>query len=134
MKVPGNSDPEKPYKELGSIEGTAKTIDRDGRGRLLLWIHVRLTGDDVRCFVSGEAATEVGRRQIRDVWRGRRVAVYGVLHYKGLGKLNYIDAIKVRFQLIKPPAVSLEQIKDPNFTGGLSIGEYLDRLRDGTLG
>ena len=125
------SPTDRPYKELGAIEGIAKSTDRDGRGRLLFWIHVRLTGDDVKCFVSGEAERELGEHQIREVWRARRVMVYGTLHYKGLGKLNYIDAIRVKFLRDRSELPTIEEIIDPDFTGGIRSEDYLARLRDG---
>jgi hypothetical protein len=123
--------PDKPYSELGSIEGTARSIDRDGRGHLILYIHGRLTGEEIKCFVSGAAADDLGEHQIRDVWRGHRVQVYGTLHYKGLGKLNQVEAIRVRFLRDRSDLPSVEDIADPDFTGGLKSEDYLARLRDG---
>jgi hypothetical protein len=123
--------PERPYKEQGSVEGTARGIDRDGWGHLILWIHHRLTGDEVKCFISGQAEGELGDHKIRDVWRNRRVQVYGTLHFKGLGKLNYIDAVGVRFLRDRSDLPSVEDILDPDFTGGIRSEEYLARLRDG---
>jgi hypothetical protein len=122
---------DKPYKELGAIEGIAKSFERDGRGRLLFWIHVRLTGDDVKCFASGEAENELGGHLIREVWRGRRVQVYGTLNYKGIGKLSHIEAIRVRFLRDRSELPTVEDILDPDFTGGLRSEDYLARLRDG---
>jgi len=123
--------PDKPYIELGSIEGTAKSTERDGRGRLLFWIHVRLNGEDVKCFVSDSAEREVGEHKIREVWRARRVQVYGVIHYRGLGKINYIDAVRVSFLRDRSELPGVEDITDTNFTGGMRSEDYLARLRDG---
>jgi hypothetical protein len=122
---------EKPYRELGAVEGTARSTERDGWGRLILWIHVRLTGEEVKCFVSGEAEKELGERQIREVWRGRRLQVYGTLHYKGLGRLSNIQAIKVRFLRDRVELPVVEEIIDRDFTNGLRSEDYLARLRDG---
>jgi hypothetical protein len=97
-------------------------------GRLILRIHVRLTGEEVKCFVSGEAEKELGERQIREVWRGQ---VYGTLHYKGLRRLSNIQAIKVRFLRDRVELPVFEEIIDWDFTNGLRSEDYLARLRDG---
>lgn len=123
--------PDKPYTELGSVEGTARSIERDGRGRLILYIHSRLTGEEVKCVVSGDAADDLGEHKIRDVWRGRRIQVYGTLHFKGLGKLQQVEAIRIRFLRDRSDLPGVEDITDPDFTGGLRSEEYLARLRDG---
>jgi len=123
----------RPYKEQGSIEGYAQSIERDGYGRPLLWIRLRVTGESVKCSVSGAALTELETRQIRDIWRNRRVQAYGVLHYKGLGQLAQVDAISVRFLRDRRELPDVDDIIDENFTGGLQSEEYLARLRDGNI-
>jgi hypothetical protein len=121
----------KPYKELGSIEGNAQSIERDGFGRRIMWVRYRLTGESIKCVVSGEAEKELEAHQIRDVWKYRRVQVYGMLHYRGLGDLKEVEAIRVRFMPERNELPTVEDILDPNFTGGLSSEDYLTRLRDG---
>jgi hypothetical protein len=123
--------PDKPYTEIGSVEGTARSIDRDKWGRLVLYIHGRLTGEEVKCFVSGQAADDLGEHQIRDVWRGRRIQVYGTLHFKGLGKLQHVEATRIRFLRDRSDLPGADDIYDPDFTGGLRSEDYLARLRDG---
>jgi hypothetical protein len=123
--------PDKPYTELGSVEGTARSVDRDGWGRLILYIHSRLTGEELKCIVSGEAAEIMGEHQIRDVWRGQRVQVYGTLRYKGLGKLQQVEAIRIRFLRDRSDLPGVDDILDPDFTGGLRSEDFLARLRDG---
>lgn len=123
--------PDKPYTELGSIEGTAKSIDRDGWGRLILYVHNRLTGEEVKCIVTGEAAEILGEHQIRDVWRSRRVQVYGTLHYRSLGKLQQVEAIRIRFLRDRSDLPGVDDILDPDFTGGLRTEDFLARQRNG---
>ncbi len=125
--------PDKPYDEWGSIEGAARGIDRDARGHLILWVYHRLTGDVVKCFVSGEATEELADHKIRDVWRNRRVLVYGKLHYKGLGKLTQVEAIRMRFLRDRSELPDIDDILDENFTGGMRSEDYLAKLRDGDL-
>ncbi len=125
--------PDKPYDEWGSIEGAARGIDRDARGHLILWVYHRLTGDVVKCFVSGEATEELADHKIRDVWRNRRVLVYGKVHYKGLGKLTQVEAIRMRFLRDRSELPDIDDILDENFTGGMRSEDYLAKLRDGDL-
>ena len=121
----------RPYQEFGSVEGFAESIERDGWGNPILRIHSRLTGESVKAFVTGDAAAELEKHQIRDVWKGRRVQVVGRLKYRGVGNLNYVEAIAVRFMRDRTELPELDDIQDENFTGGLSSEEYLERLRDG---
>lgn len=122
-----------PYKEQGSIEGYAHSIERDGWGRPILYVRQRLTGETVKCIVTGEALAELETHQIRDVWRGRRVQVYGLLYYRALGQLQNVDAISVRFLRPRGELPDVTDIVDENFTGGLASEEYLARIRDGNL-
>jgi hypothetical protein len=121
----------KPYRELGSIEGNAQRIERDGFGRRILWVRYRLTGEIIKCLVSGEAERELEHHQIKDVWRYRRVQVYGMLHYRGLGDLREVEAIRVRFLKDRNELPNVDDILDPDFTGGMKSEDYLARLRDG---
>ena len=125
--------PDKPYKEIGSVEGTPRTIGRDGFGRLVMWLRERLTGEDVKCNLTGEAEGELGEHQIKEVWQSRRLRVFGTLHYKGRGKLNQVDGTQIKFFRDKSDLPDIEDILNENFTGGLSSEEYLKRLRDGEL-
>lgn len=123
----------KPYKEMGSIEGYFQSVGRDGRGRRTLLIKSRLTGDEVKCFVTGDAEKELAHREIEDVWRGRRVSVFGTIHYRGVGRISQVDASKIRFLRSKSELPDIDDIIDPDFTGGLRSEDYLEKLRDGEL-
>ncbi|WP_316227505.1 hypothetical protein [Bradyrhizobium sp. SZCCHNR1047] len=125
--------PDKPYKEIGSVEGTPRTIGRDGHGRLVMWLKERLTGEEVKCLLTGEAEDEMGEHQIKEVWERRRLLVFGTLHYKGVGKLNQVEGTRVKFFSDAADLPDVDDILDDNFTGGLSSEEYLKRLRDGEL-
>lgn len=120
----------KPYKELGSIEGNAHSIERDGYGRRILYVRYRLNGEIIKCMVSGAAERELETHQIKDVWRYRRVSVYGTLFYRSLGNLKEVEAIRVRFLRDRNELPTVDDILDPNFTGGLKSEDYLDHLRN----
>jgi hypothetical protein len=121
----------KPYRELGSIEGNVQSVERDGHGRRIVYVRYRLTGSIVKCLVSGEAEREVENHQIKDVWRYRRVQIYGTLHYRGIGDLKEVEAIRVRFLRDRNELPTVNEILDPDFTDGMSTEDYLSRLRDG---
>lgn len=123
--------PDRPYKEIGSVEGIARATERDGFNRLILRIHERLTGEDLKCIVRGEAEDTLGERQIKDIWRNRRVRVYGTLHYKGLGRLSQVEATKLKFLRDRVDLPDVDDITDVDFTGGARSEDYLARLRDG---
>jgi len=123
--------PNKPYEEIGSIEGFAKSIDTDGYGRQLLWVKHRLTGEVVKCIATGSALSELESHKIGDVWRGRRIQVYGTLYFKGLGQLSHMDATRIKFLRDRAELPDIEEILDERFTGGLRSEDYLDRIRHG---
>ena len=121
----------RPYKELGSVEGYVRRIERDGWGRSILWIRHRLTGDEIKCIVTGDAEHEVGIREIGEVWKNRRLQASGTIHYKAAGRIAQIEATEVRFLRERKELPDLDDIADTSFTGGLKSEDYLTRLRDG---
>ena len=125
--------PEKPYTEQGSVDGIFRTIGRDGFGRLVLWVHVRLTGEDVKCVLTGSAEEDLGDYRVREITANKRVRISGTLHYKGRGRLNQVDGVKVRFMRSRSELPELDDILDPDFTNGLKSEDYLKQLRDGEL-
>jgi hypothetical protein len=90
-----------------------------------------LTGESIKCLVSGEAEREIENHQIKDVWRSRRVQIYGMLHYRGPGDLREVEVVRVRFLRDRNELPSVDDILDPDFTGGMRSEDYLARLRDG---
>jgi hypothetical protein len=125
--------PDKPYKELGSIEGYLQGVERDGFGRAIAHVIERVTGQTVKCVVDGLALPELETKEIRDILRNRRVQVAGLIHFVGLGKIDRIEARGLRFMQSKSDLPQIDDIMDPDFTGGMRSEEYLERLRDGTL-
>jgi len=124
---------EKPYSELGSIEGVAHGVDVDGRGRRLLNVRHRLTGENVKCILHGRALDAIGHHTIGDVYKGLRVRVQGTIRYKSLGRITQIEATDVLFAVPRDQLPTLDDILDEGFTGGLRSEDYLERLRDGRL-
>lgn len=54
-----------------------------------------------------------------------------MLHYNGLGDLKEVEAIKSRFLRDRSELPTVEDIIDPDFTGGMRSEDYLAKLRDG---
>ena len=124
---------EKPYRELGSVEGFLKGIERDGFSRAIVYVKLRLNGEIVKCLVSETAESEVERHQIGDVWKNRRVRIVGTIYYKNLGRISKIDADVVQFLRSREELPSSSDIINKDFTGGLASIEYLEKLRNGEL-
>lgn len=125
--------PDKPYKEVGSIEGYLQAVERDGFGRRIAHVVERVSGQTVKCIVTGAALADLETREIRDIWRSQRVQVAGLVHFEGLGKIDRIDAEHFRFMRARSELPQIDDILDPDFTGGIESVEYVRRLRDGTL-
>lgn len=124
---------EKPYEELGSIEGFYAGLEQDGYGRAIIWIKHRITGDKIKCVLSDAARDEVNEHKAGEILSGRRVAVSGRIEYRSLGRVREVKADKVRLLRTRAQLPTLDDIQDPDFTGGLLSEEYLARLRDGRL-
>jgi hypothetical protein len=122
---------DRPYREQGSVEGHTSGVERDGHGRALLWLRPRRGGEAVKCILYGGALAEVERRQVREVLgRNVRLVVRGTLHFRGLGRLSFVEGHDISFlRDIGHPDVAA--IRDVDFTGGQRSEDYLKGLRDG---
>lgn len=123
----------RPYKELGSVEGYFQGVETDGLGRRIVFVRDRVSGEVVKCIVTEAAMPAVETHEIGEVWRNRRLQVFGRLHFKAIGNLSHMDANRVRFFRARSELPQAEDIVDPDFTGGLKSEDYLERLRDGGL-
>jgi len=93
----------------------------------------RKTGKELWCWVSENDLERFSELvKAADVWRHKRVRARGIICYNSNGELLHLEARDV--QLADVPKVRLDEVRDRNFTGGLSVSEYLNRLRDGDLG
>ena len=124
---------EKPYRELGSVEGFLKGVERDGFNRAIVYVKLRLNGEIVKCLVSEIAESEVKSHKIGDVLENHRVRMVGTIYYKSLGRISKIDADVVQFLRRRNELPSSSDIINKDFTGGLTSTEYLEKLRNGDL-
>ena len=124
---------EKPYREIGSLEGNLQRVERDGYGRPLLYVKLRVSGETVKCIARGSAQTEVEHHEIADIWKNKRVRIFGTIYYKALGQIMQVESDAVQFLRSREELPRASEIVDENFTGGLKSEEYLERLRNGDL-
>lgn len=124
---------DKSYREIGSVEGTLQRVERDGYGRPLLFVKLRVDGEIVKCVAREDARNEVERHEIGEVWRNRRIRVFGTIDYRSLGRIAQIDSDAVLFLRPAAELPRASEIVDENFTGGLRSEDYLEALRNGDL-
>ena len=118
-------------EEIGSVEGRLSDVATH-YNHPAVKITTR-SGVEIWCRLSQELQDKFeDKATYRDIWQHRRVIVRGRVKYGVDRSIDYVFATDIR--QIEPPEVTLENIADRSFTGGLPIGEYLDRFREGTLG
>ena len=124
-------EPTPAREEVGTVEGTLQGVGTyygfpavrilETRTRNYIWVRL---SDDLQPIFQDKASYQ-------DVWHINVSLVRGRIRYNSESEISSVVAADIR--RIDPRPVSLDEIKDQNFTGGLSIGDYLDRFRDGNL-
>jgi hypothetical protein len=119
-------------EEIGSIEGMLLEVGADYNQPALL-VKERKTGEDIWCRVDYELKHKISdEARFEDVWDRQRVVVRGRISYDSDGKITRVKAHSI--VKITPRQMTINDIKDQDFTGGLSAAEYLEKLREGDLG
>lgn len=119
-------------QEIGSIEGTLSDLSTHWNHPAVKVLEAR-TKAQVWCRLSSELQDRFAdKATFSDIWEHKRVIVRGRLKYDDDGGLSYVLASDI--EKIEPRAISVEEIADKEFSGGLSVVEYIDRFRDGALG
>lgn len=120
------------HDEFGSIEGRLLSLTTD-YDQPAIKVEDRRTSSVVTCRITDDIAERIATEEtVRDVWANRRVLVRGRIRYGKTGEMIRVYADDV--ERIAPRHVELREIRDPNFTGGMGIAEYLERHRDGDFG
>lgn len=120
------------YRELGSVEGSIQTIGEDGWGKPFIVICSRITGAEVKCYLSGEALKALEQEPVaKVVWRKRRVFAVGLLRFRAEGRLYQADIARLDFSDPEESLPELADIVDRNFTSGVDSQIFLERLRNG---
>jgi hypothetical protein len=126
------ADPVHPYRELGSFEGYIENVGTDGWGRPYIVIKSRISGADVKCFLSGAALMALEQEPVANVvWRNRRVTALGILKFRSIGKLSQAEVTQLDFADPAEVLPQLADIIDRDFTHGQASEDYLERIRSG---
>lgn len=121
----------KPKDQIGSVEGYLTGVDTHYH-KPAIRIRERKSGASVLCIVPEEFRSQIANEaSFEDVWRERRVVVRGRIHYDSSGKVREVIATKVH--AVASQDVDVSQIRDPDFTSGLSAEDYLEQMRDGDV-
>ena len=117
--------------QVGSIEGFLTSAETH-RHKPAIRIRDRKSGATVLCIVPEEFRAKIaGATGLEDVWRERRVLVRGTIHYSSADRIDRVTAHTI--QAIEPRDVQVSDIHDPDFSGGLSAEDYVDKIRDGDI-
>ena len=101
----------------------------DYHRRPAFWIKVK-NGEVITCRLTPETAHSIGgERTLDEVWEGRLVRVIGVKHYDGVGDVRFVEVESV--EDLEITRAALESVVDPDFTGGQSARDYIEKLREG---
>lgn len=118
--------------EFGSIEGAIVDAASD-YNQPAIHIIERKSGREIACRVEQSMIDKIAAStSVKDVWEHKRVSVRGRIVFDPDGQISRVYAQSIT--PITPRDMTLKDIEDREFTGGLSISEYLDKLREGELG
>jgi hypothetical protein len=123
---------ERERTEHGSIEGVFVDVGTDYNQPAIRVIE-RKSGKVIACRVDQSVIEEIEQAvSLRDVWEHRRVRIRGKIAFDQQGKIIRVYARSIL--PVKPRKMTLRDIEDNSFTGGLTITEYVEKLREGALG
>ena len=125
-------DEDRAREEYGAVEGTLLLAGFE-YNQPAIQIEERTSRREIWCRVSKEEQERIAQAtDFRDVWDHRRVSVRGRIVYGKSGEIVRIYATSV--VRVQSRVVPIEEFRDPEFTGGLSVRQYLDLFREGELG
>ena len=115
------------HVEYGALEGEVVATGLH-HSRPAVFLKDRLSGERVICVLSAEIAEKIGpEHSWLEVWTGRRTLISGAVYYDEAGVARRVHAESVETFVV--PDVGLEEVRDPDFTGGLSTADFLHYVR-----
>jgi hypothetical protein len=117
------NEPDYSGEELGSVEG-AVIEALTHKGRPALRIRDNVSEDDILCVFSRDKAESIGtNHNLREVWSGQRVTVFGLLKRKRNGSISIVEGDDLI--IISAAEAPLSSFMDENFTSGRGVTEFL---------
>jgi hypothetical protein len=115
------------HVEYGALEGEVMSTGLH-HSRPAVFLKERLSGERVICVLSAEIAERIGpEHSWLEVWTGRRTLVSGAVYYDQEGVARRVHAENVETFVV--PEVALNEIRDSDFTGGMSPLNFLNHAR-----
>lgn len=118
------------YREIGSVEGHVRSVERDGRDHSIIRLTDRVGQESIKIRLPRAALKNLENQRIGDIWQGLRVRVYGTITRDSDDRLRSVTAESVEV-LDQRRLPSIDEIRDPLFTGGIQSERFLDELRNG---
>lgn len=118
------------HRELGSIEGFIARVELDSFNRPLVWIRSRLDNQFVKCVSDEHGLDRIGHFEVAEVLSGLRVRVIGLIHYKGIERVERIDVESVQVYEPDHKLPDSDSIVSPDFTSGVESSAYLETVRE----
>jgi hypothetical protein len=127
-----NDQLSKGKEQVGSIEGTLTHVGTY-YNQPAIALRERKSGAEIWCTVPDEFRKQIANEaNFMDVWSGRRVRVRGRIVYDRAGNITRCYASEIH--RIEPAPMEVGSIQDAKFTDGMTVSEYIEKLRDGDLG
>ena len=120
----------KTKSQMGSLDGVLCEVTTH-YGKPAIVIQERKSRQRIICTISDELSV-AHQATFEDVWKHHRVVVRGLITYGKSGNIKSVSANIV--SLREERSVEVQEIRDSNFTNGLSAIEYLNKIREGHLG
>jgi len=132
LGVPAMEQALKGKEQIGSLEGRLVHVGTY-YNQPAVALRERKSNAEIWCTVPAEFLRQIANEaDFTDVWSGRRVRIRGRIVYDRVGNIARVYASEIH--RIEAAPVDVGSIQDARFTDGMSVAEYLDKLRDGELG
>jgi hypothetical protein len=116
--------------QMGSLDGILCQVTTY-YSKPAIVIRERKSQKEITCTISEELRDEFDAK-FDDVWSHRRVVVRGLITYGKFGEIKSVSASLVTLR--EERNISVSEIRNTNFTNGLTAVDYLNRLREGHFG
>jgi hypothetical protein len=121
------------HTEIGTLEGVLVDITTYYDGPAIK-VRDRRARRDIPCLITTDIRDSIASvTNSKTVWNHGRVRVHGRISYDDQGKIVNVEADDVTL-LETSRKISYQELHDRDFTGGKSVADYLDDVREGRIG